>query len=218
MIVDTHLHYTPKDEHGHGDTVEEVLAAARAAGIDKIVQITPSAAGYDNTYGLEGARKHPSGVIGVFGRIDPTTPDLAQRLTEHMAQPGMIGVRIQARKKTPSEVWLKERTLDPLLNLCQERNIAVGFYPPDQPKEPKRNRPPLPGPARNSRTNDALRSKGVTNVYPPVGRSPEASPRTKRLDKNKPLPPSGPQGRALPLPNLTSPLQTTLRSRRPNPA
>ena len=58
-IVDTHVHYwepespeRPYDPHGMrlGDpvSVEDLLATVGAAGVDKILQVTPSIMGWDN--------------------------------------------------------------------------------------------------------------------------------------------------------------------------
>jgi predicted TIM-barrel fold metal-dependent hydrolase len=142
MIVDGHVHYAEPEGAGgppgaaaarHYDaaSVESVIADAGSIGIDKIVQTTPLGMGWDNRYGLEGAAKYPDRVFGVFGRFDPFTPDPEGPLRAFMAQPGMLGVRIQPT----SGQWLQEQSLDPFLRVAERLDVPVRFYAKNQPRE-----------------------------------------------------------------------------------
>ena len=135
MIVDTHIHYLepasvdrPHDPEGNVmdlHSVEEMLAASSAIGIDAIVQAAPSTMGFDNRYSLEGARRHPGKVLGVFGRFDPFAPEIEARLEAVMEPPEMLGTRIQM---PPGNFWdskLEERGLDPFLRAAERRGITV---------------------------------------------------------------------------------------------
>ena len=164
MIIDTHLHYTPKDEHGHGDTVEEVLAAARAAGIDKIVQSRPRRPA-TTTATASKAHKTSERRHRRFGRIDPTTP--GPRAAAHQPH----GPTRHDRRTHPSPQENPIRSLAQRTharsapNLCQERNIPVGFYPPDQPKELRETAHRFPGLRVIAEQMTLYAVKGVTDVY-----------------------------------------------------
>ncbi len=139
MIVDTHVHFTEPERPGRPHApdgnpmdhllVEELLAHAHAAGIDRIVQVTPSTMGYDNTYSFEAAERYADDVVGVIARIDPVAPGALDALTAMMDQPKMLGVRLTLI--TPaSERWLSERTLDPFLRGAQRLGCWVELFAP----------------------------------------------------------------------------------------
>src|SRR6185437_3939512 len=113
MIVDTHVHYVeadtperPHDPTGHKAEVlpvEDLIREAKAAGIDRIVQVSPTAMGWDNRYGFEGFERNPNHVLGVFARFDPLQANLEAALRRFATQPGLLGIRIQPRAGTPAE-------------------------------------------------------------------------------------------------------------------
>src|SRR5689334_14205961 len=119
-IVDTHVHYTqpPSAERPYAHpaggvvpiTAQALIAAARAIGIDRVVQVTASPLGYDNRYSIEGAQQHPDGVAGVIGRFDPFAPRLHERLRAFMAQPSMVGLRYTLHHDWAAD-WLHARRL-----------------------------------------------------------------------------------------------------------
>jgi predicted TIM-barrel fold metal-dependent hydrolase len=103
-IVDSHLHYwepdSPERPHspaganlGPPVSVEDLLAATAAAGVDRVLQVTPSCMGFDNRYALEGAERYPDR-IRVFGRFDPAASDIVAQLDEWHAHPLTLGVRL----------------------------------------------------------------------------------------------------------------------------
>jgi predicted TIM-barrel fold metal-dependent hydrolase len=141
MIVDTHVHYTQPPSalrpyaHAPGGvlpmTVDEVVAQARAAGISRVVQVTPSPMGYDNRYAFEGLQQRPDAVAGVIGRLDPFAPQLLQRLQAFCSVPGAVGVRYTLHHDWAAD-WLASGKLEPLFAAAQEQGAAVFLYAPDQ--------------------------------------------------------------------------------------
>jgi predicted TIM-barrel fold metal-dependent hydrolase len=121
MIVDTHVHYGIWSGTPHY-SVEEMLAEASLAGVDRIVQVTNTRAGWDNTVSLDGAARHPDRVAGVIGRFDPVSPNVESRLEACSAQPGMLGVRINI---SPESIWLRERVLDPFFFAARKFDVSV---------------------------------------------------------------------------------------------
>ena len=141
MIVDTHVHYTqpPNADRPHAlplggvvpITVEEVVARAWEAGIDRVVQVTPSPLGSDNRYSFEGHVRRPDAVCGVIGRFDAFAPGLRERLRGFMAQPGAVGVRFTLHHDWAAG-WLDAGTLAPLFVAAQDLGVPVFLYAPDQ--------------------------------------------------------------------------------------
>lgn len=141
-VVDTHVHYweaesaeRPYDPDGMriGDPidVEQMLGEMDRAGVDKIIQVTPSIMGFDNRYALEGAARHPDR-IRVFGRFDPTKPDVAGRLAGWLDQPSMIGIRFTL---FPTQIpWLTDGTLDSFWAAAERLDIPVAVYTGDRAK------------------------------------------------------------------------------------
>src|SRR5687767_13322104 len=101
-IIDSHAHFWnyPPDADpsmpGHGDppiTPEEILAVMDEAGVDKLLEITRTIQGHDNSYSIEGAARHPDR-IRVLGRFHPLEPDMPNRLREWLKQPYIVGIRL----------------------------------------------------------------------------------------------------------------------------
>jgi predicted TIM-barrel fold metal-dependent hydrolase len=153
-IVDTHVHYTqpPSAERPYAlpaggvtpITPEAVIAAARAIGIDRVVQVTPSPLGFDNRHSFEGAQQHPEAVAGVIGRLDAFAPRLHERLRAFMQQPGAVGVRYTLHHAWAAD-WLQTRKLDPLFAAAQEQRVPVFLHAPDQCEQLDRVAREFPG-------------------------------------------------------------------------
>jgi L-fuconolactonase len=141
VILDTHLHYweadTPERPHdpqganiGPPVPVEDLLVTTAAAGVERVIQVTPSCMGYDNRYALEGAARFPERIHGVFGRLDPAAPDIEQQLDEWHANPLTLGIRLTlfpgGREWDANPVW------EPFWRGCAERGIPVAVYAPLQ--------------------------------------------------------------------------------------
>ena len=137
-IIDSHVHYwqpslpdrpwDPKaTQIGTPESVEEVLAAAKPAGVTKIVQVTPSIMGYDNRYAFEGADQHPHDVLGVFIRFDPLGADMAERLAKERSKPKFLGVRLTLLSP-PYNAWLQDGVLEPFLAEAGKQKVPVAIY------------------------------------------------------------------------------------------
>ncbi len=140
MIIDSHVHYIePPTAQRPYDiapimapiSVDEVVAAATAAGVDRIVDVTPSTMGYDNRYAFEGARARPDRVLGVFGRVDPLLHDVQARLRDFWQDPVALGVR-QTMFAARSRDWLRLRALDPFLRAAAALDVPVALFAPFQ--------------------------------------------------------------------------------------
>jgi L-fuconolactonase len=143
-IIDSHIHFWEPDRpdrpwHKAGVnlgtplSVEQLLADAQAAGVDKVLQVTPSIMGWDNTYGIEGAQKYPDRVVGVIGRFDPTAPNMPQRLRELKSQPKTYGVRITLISDWAS--WLVNGVLEDFFAEAGKQGVRVQIYGPHQATE-----------------------------------------------------------------------------------
>jgi L-fuconolactonase len=202
MIIDTHVHYwepptkdRPHDAEGvqlgHELSAEKLLEDASAAGIDKIVQITPALMGFDNRYALEAANKYPDRIAGVFGRFDPFQPDIETRLAEFMAQKGMLGIRLTLHQP-PFDSWLKEGKLENFLAAAEKQHVPIQIFAPfltaDMSIMADRYQGieflvdhtaarRMPGwPNRFVHWNDVLKFAELPNVWMKVSYFPEAAP------------------------------------------
>ena len=141
-IIDTHVHYWEPDRPdrpwdkggvniGPPLAVEQLIADADAAGVGKIVQVTPTIMGYDNRYGIECARRFPDRIVGVFVRFDPIGDDMPERLRRLIDDPAVIGVRLTLIKP-PWDQWLAQRELEPFWEESARAGIPVAVYAPHQ--------------------------------------------------------------------------------------
>lgn len=137
-IVDSHVHYwqpslpgRPWDPQGVDLgppwPVEQLLDEVRRAGIDQIVQVTPTVNGTDNRYALEGAERFPEQVAGVFGRFDPVAPGVAERLSAFASHPKMLGVRLTLMRPE-HRAWFTDGTLDAFIDAASEQHVPVAIY------------------------------------------------------------------------------------------
>jgi L-fuconolactonase len=143
-IIDSHVHYWEPDrpdrpwhkggvDLGPALSVERLLDDAREAGVEKILQVTPSIMGWDNRYAIEGSLLHSEHVIGVIGRFDPTAPEMPKRLAEIASHAKILGVRITLMKEWTS--WLRDGVLEPFLAEAGKIGMRVQIYGPNQPRE-----------------------------------------------------------------------------------
>jgi L-fuconolactonase len=136
MVIDSHLHFYESPRHDSTFSpvrdhlsFDDVRAQARAIGIDRIVQVTPAAVGYDNGYSFAIAAERPDDVLGVIARLDPTAADIDEQVQELMRRPQMLALRLTLIEKH-SELWLAERTLDPFFAMAQERGVPIELFAP----------------------------------------------------------------------------------------
>ncbi len=154
-VVDTHVHYweeptadrphDPEGIHwGAAVTAEKLLDFATAAGVDRIVQVTPALMGFDNRYSIEAAQRYSDRIVGVFARFDALAADVDARLKDLMAQPKMLGIRITLHIP-PYDAWLRDGVLDPFLTAAERQNVPVELFVPYQGRELQRTARRYPG-------------------------------------------------------------------------
>lgn len=135
MIVDSHIHYWEPDTAerpwdggsnlGPQFLVDDLLRDARAAGVDRVVDITPSLMGNDNRYAFEGARN--DAVAAVFARLDPRVEAYADALAALAAQPKFAGLRFMIF--SPAEwAWVDDGSMDRILTSLEERGLAIAIF------------------------------------------------------------------------------------------
>src|SRR5579872_3756024 len=144
QIIDTHTHYwepnrpdRPWDPTGTNLgtplSAEQLISDATTAGVTKVVQVTPTIMGYDNTYSFEAAERYPDRIAGVFARFDPTVRDLAGGLAELRSQPTFLGIRLTLMS-APFSDWLTDGTLDRFLVETAKQKVAVAIFAPHAAK------------------------------------------------------------------------------------
>lgn len=143
MLVDAHCHYLEANRPDrpyvnasamHPLSVDALAAAADAVGIDRLVQVTSSAMGDDNTYSLEGAEARPDKVLGIVGRFDPIAPHVEARLRAYAAQPRVLSLRLTLFLED-SRNWLRDRALEPFLRAAAAIDFPVCIHAPFQNPE-----------------------------------------------------------------------------------
>lgn len=77
---------------------DELLCEMDAAGVDRVVIVPPSLEGPRNDLALAAARAHPDR-FAVMGKIDPDPVRSRRLLAGWRAQPGMLGLRFNFKKK-----------------------------------------------------------------------------------------------------------------------
>jgi L-fuconolactonase len=84
-------------------TGEQMAAAMDAVGVDAAVLVSPfSMYGYDPSYALEVAAKHPSRFC-LVRPVDPNDPGVAETVADWAAKPGTVGVRIMMRDNVSTD-------------------------------------------------------------------------------------------------------------------
>lgn len=135
-VLDAHLHVwsVPRPRRPYPWTpdphpVEALLPVLNECSIDRAIQVTPTIMGYDNDYGVEIAGDHPAR-FGVFGRFDPTLPDIQRRLEAWMRRPGAEGIRLTFFGATAAPAGALV-ALDELWEACSTLTVPVAVLAPD---------------------------------------------------------------------------------------
>ena len=102
------------------------------AGVDRVLQVTPSIMGWDNEYAIESAARFPDRIVAVIGRIDPRGAGLAKRLAELKARK-VVGVRVTLINAMTE--WLRDGTMEALLDEAGKIGMLVQIFGPGQPLE-----------------------------------------------------------------------------------
>jgi L-fuconolactonase len=139
MIIDTHAHFwrQPPQTNTSGVAahhapieVDEFVRHMDEAGVDKLLQITRSVMGFDNSYSLQGAAAYPDR-IRVLGRINPRAPDLTAQLDGWLGQPGMVGIRLMAVNADEASCF-DDGTMSRFWPEAEKREIPISLYAPDR--------------------------------------------------------------------------------------
>ena len=136
MIVDSQVHVWaadrpdrrwPKDSpvppHGLPFSAAQLAKAMAAAGVDRAVLVPPSWEGTRNDLALAAAVAAPRR-FAVMGRTDVTAPDAPARIRDWLAQPGMLGLRMNFRFD-PLRSWLLDGRADWLFALLERQGIPM---------------------------------------------------------------------------------------------
>jgi L-fuconolactonase len=142
MIIDTHVHYGGHAAAYKIHSVEELLAETSAAGVDRIVQVTPGSSLGHTVEGdqfeqttrssLADAARHPEGVIAVIARLDVTAHDAPSRLENLVRGSNILGFRITSGNLPGSKRILQEPQLQPLLAAAEKLDTVVQIFAPYQ--------------------------------------------------------------------------------------
>jgi predicted TIM-barrel fold metal-dependent hydrolase len=122
MIVDVHAHVIAPDQTRYpfsavdgnlSETIarrldtEGLLAAMDEAGVDRAVLVQfAHVHGWDNSYVVDSARRHPGRVVAVCG-VDTLAPDAADRLAYWVGERGAAGVRLVAADRQGGMDWIQ---------------------------------------------------------------------------------------------------------------
>jgi L-fuconolactonase len=142
IIVDTHPHIASKDtarypitpiggkrsdwSDDHAVEAEEMIAAMKEAGVDKMAMVHSSTTyGFNCEYVADSVAKYPQQFTGVFS-VDVTAPDAPQKM-RHWYSKGCLGQRIFTRGSTMKDAWvaLDDPKVFPCYETAEELGIAV---------------------------------------------------------------------------------------------
>lgn len=144
-IIDSHVHYwqpaTAERPWAPGAnapalepvSVEAILDTARAAGVDRVVQVVPSLMGFDNRYAFEGAAAHRDAVVGVYVRVDPCAPDLEAQIAALVTNPQFLGIRI-ALLTPAQQAGFTDDTLAPVFNAAARHGSPIALFANGHPR------------------------------------------------------------------------------------
>lgn len=142
MLIDTHTHviatdtkrYPLKPLFGkqsdwsaeHPIDYPDMVAATKAAGVDKVVLVQASSAyAYDNSYVADSVAAHPERFSGVFS-IDVVAPDAAQKM-KYWTGKGLAGMRIFTSGSTHAEqeTFFADDAAFPAWTYASDNGISV---------------------------------------------------------------------------------------------
>jgi L-fuconolactonase len=134
MIVDSHAHFVPAviadqvhDGLPHNVSDADLLALLDAAGVDKLVEVTPSAMHFDNRHGIAVARAHPDRVR-IVAALNATMPNAPSTLRALADEPHVVGVRVLVLADGVSV--LDGHGLDPVWAVASDVGLPVCVYAP----------------------------------------------------------------------------------------
>jgi len=120
----------PKDPviepHDGPLTAAGLRVAMAEAGVHQAVLIPPSWEGTRNDLALAAAAEEPDR-FAVMGRLAIEAPDAPERLRHWLAQPGMLGLRMNFRAE-PQRTWLYDGTADWLFPALERHGIPLMVF------------------------------------------------------------------------------------------
>ena len=145
-LVDAQLHVWAPDspEHpwapGGGSPTRQVsdieydamLTTMDAAGVGAGILVSAGLYGWDNSYALEAADRHPDR-FRVVGRIDPWDPAVADNVAAFAEHPLAVGIRFMVRGEELSR--LSEGGYDPVIEAAGKAGLSVGLLGPEATRD-----------------------------------------------------------------------------------
>lgn len=141
-IIDAHMHVWSDDTvkfpftHPYDDkfmplkipaSVQLLLKEMDEYGIDQCVLVQTIYHGWDNRYLVECLKPHPKRFLGQ-GLIDPTDPQVTQKLEFWMRKHGLAGVRFSPMYYQGKDEWLNAKANDALWQKAQELGAVFNFF------------------------------------------------------------------------------------------
>jgi predicted TIM-barrel fold metal-dependent hydrolase len=105
-----------------------MLSVMDGLGIRAALLVATSHYGWDNSYSLEAAARHPAR-FAVVGRLDPAAPDVTDRVEAWRAQPGAAGLRLLIMNAGQRDQARAGR-FDLLLRAAQRCGLPMSIFPP----------------------------------------------------------------------------------------
>jgi predicted TIM-barrel fold metal-dependent hydrolase len=137
-VIDTHMHVWSDDLErfplangirggGAPGTMEALLEEMESNGVDHCVLVQSIHHQWDNRYVAHCLKAHPK-EFRVQGLIDPTQPDVADKLEYWVKEHGFSGVRLRPIYHRGKEGWLDGRSTDALWERAAKLDAIFNFY------------------------------------------------------------------------------------------
>lgn len=105
-----------------------MLSVMDDLGIRAALLVATSHYGWDNSYSLEAASRHPAR-FAVVGRLDPAAPDVTDQVEAWRAQPGAAGLRLLIMNAGQRD-QLRAGCFDLFLRAAQRCGLPMSIFPP----------------------------------------------------------------------------------------
>jgi L-fuconolactonase len=112
----------------HTVSYEDTIRAMDDADVDAAVIVTTILYGWDNSYSLEAARKHPDRFV-VMGRVEPFAPGVDDRVRAWKETPGTVGIRVVVTTD-PQREQVTSGALEPFFAAAERQDVPVAIFAP----------------------------------------------------------------------------------------
>lgn len=109
-------------------TIDQMLLAMTACGVDAAVILTPALYGPDNSYSLEACKQFPE-KFALAGNINPTDPAIEDLIKDWRSQPGALAVRLPIFRPEAREQW-QAGLFDNALSAAERYDVPVATWAP----------------------------------------------------------------------------------------